>query len=103
MLGVRDSAAANAEHVLYAAPAGKTAIVKDLRMYSEAGCSRAVVFLNRSGPGSVSIVDQALGALAVHEEQGFLVLEPGDELRVYSEGGTFVTWASGAELAGVAP
>lgn len=102
-LGIRSSAAANSEHTVYTVPSGKTAIVKDIRMYSEAGCTRAVVFVNRSGPGSVSLVDQALGATSIHSEQGFIVLEPADELRVYSEGGTFVTWVSGAELAGVAP
>lgn len=56
-----------------------------------------------SGPTTVNL---RVGPMADGEEldlQGFVVLEPGDSLYVFSSGGTFAYWVSGAELEGVAP
>lgn len=87
---------------IYTCPAGVTALIKDLRLSSPVGnVSRGVVFV-RSGPIQVSLYDGALGT-GLAELQGFVVLEPGDELGCVSIGNVMGVWASGAELAGVAP
>jgi hypothetical protein len=56
-----------------------------------------------SGVVWVSVHDGPVGALNPKQVQGFMVLEPGQQLRLYSEGGTFDCIVSGAELEGVAP
>lgn len=63
----------------------------------------AAVFVERSGGARVSISTGALAADASRAVTGFVVLEPGDTIGIYSEGGTFTVWISGAELDGVAP
>lgn len=88
--------------VVYTCPAGKTAIVKDVRLYAGSSVGRAV-FLARHSGTDVSIIDEPMTASSVTQKQGFIVLEPGDQLAVYSSTNTFAFWASGAELAGVAP
>lgn len=87
---------------VYTCPAGKTTIVKDIRIYAGVANSRAVVLV-RGGGHAPSIVDQALTAVSVVSKDCWVILEPGDEIVVYSQSGTFVFWISGAELAGVAP
>jgi len=102
-LGTGTSSPANALHTLYTCPAGRTAILKDFRLYSDGGCSRGVLLCEPSGAAGVSLYDDAIGATSVIVGSGFVVLEPGDELQVYSEGGTFLALLSGSELDGVAP
>lgn len=102
-LAVGSSAPANAEHVIYTCPSGRTAILKDLRLYSGAGATKVAVFIETSGAARVSIVVSALAADSTDQRQGFIVLEPGSKVGLYSEGGTFVAWLSGSELDGVAP
>lgn len=87
---------------VYTCPAGKTAIVKDIRLYAGASVSRAVVALG-SGVRLPSVLDEAITGPGVAQKQGFMVLEPGDTIRVYSQGNTFEFWISGSELQGVAP
>ena len=87
---------------VYTCPTGKTAIVKDVRLYAGASVGRAVVLVQQ-GSTDVSIIDEALAATGISQRQGFIVLEPGDTIRVYSSTNTFNYWVSGAELAGVAP
>lgn len=65
--------------------------------------TRAAVQASGSGLGFMSLTDGPMSALQTKNVQGFIVLEPGDQLRLYSEGGTFSCIVSGAELAGVAP
>jgi hypothetical protein len=62
-----------------------------------------VLLAKPSGAAGISLYDAAIGSHAVIVGQGFVVLEPGDQLRVYSEGGTFLALLSGSELDGVAP
>lgn len=102
-LAAASSSPANAEHTIYTCPSGKTALVKDLSLYSGAGCSVAAIFVERSGPVRVSVTTGSLGADATRRLSTFVVLEPGDTIGVYSESGTFTVWVSGAELDGVAP
>lgn len=87
---------------VYTCPAGKTALLKDVRVYANGAVGRAVILV-QSGSTDVSIVDEALSATQVVSRQGFIVLEPGDTIRVYSSTSTFNFWCSGAELEGVAP
>lgn len=89
--------------MLYECPAGRTAILKDYRLYSDAGNTRSVLLMKPSGAAGISLYDNAIGATTVVVGSGFVVLEPGDQLRVYSEGGTFLALLSGSELDGVAP
>lgn len=87
---------------VYTCPAGKTTLVKDVRLYAGTSVGRAVLLARHSGV-DVSIVDEAMSAVSVVQKQGFIVLEPGDQLCVYSSTNTFTFWVSGAELAGTAP
>lgn len=82
--------------------AGITVLLKDVRVYSAGGCARAVLAVKRSGL-VVSVIDKPLPATGTDSREGFMVLEPGDEVAVYSQSGTFDFWCSGSELAGVAP
>lgn len=98
-----DSAPAATAHVIYTCPTGKTAIVKDLRLDTGSSSpTRAAVQFSR-GSDWISVIDGPRGALATPSVEGFIVLEPGDQIRLYSEGGTFAVIVSGAELQGIAP
>lgn len=102
-LGVRTSAAANAIHVVYTAPAGKTGIVKHIAAsYVSGNVTRAVIFLS-SGGVTVTLFEGSLDPTSQLLLDCWCVLAPGDSLSVYSEGGVIAIWASGAELIGVSP
>lgn len=89
--------------IVYTCPAGKTALIKDVRISALNGAvTRASVFAD-SGPRRVAIIDEALANLGVLSRQGFMVLEPGDTLGCFATGSDFHIWASGAELEGLAP
>ena len=97
------AAAGGGEHIAYTCPPGRTAIVKDVRVASPAGAnSRAVVFL-LSGPARPAIYDQPLGLNQTAVVSGFIVLEPGDQLRLFPFDFELQYWISGAELEGLAP
>lgn len=81
---------------------GTTLLLKDSRIYSAGGCARAVLAVKRGGL-TVSVIDGAMSATQTRTQEGFIVLEPGDEIAVYSQTGTFDFWCSGAELSGVSP
>ena len=77
--------------------------MKDVRIDpGSSSPTRAAVQIG-SGARQISIHDGPLSALQYKSLQGFIVLEPGDTVRLYSEGGTFDAWVSGAELDGLAP
>jgi len=91
------------EHVAYECPTGVTAIFKDLRLSCPGSPTpRAVVFVS-SGPADVVLVDQAMGTGDVLGRDYWIVLEPGQEIRVYSVDEPFTYWMSGTELQGLAP
>lgn len=87
---------------LYTCPAGITALLKDLRVDSPVGGTTRVIVWLESGGAQVALVDEPLGDTEVIAVQGFMVLEPGDQLRALATGASARVWASGAELVGVA-
>ncbi len=94
--------AAGGDALAYSAPSGETVIVKDIRLYaSGAAVSRAILYI-ASGALNISIVDRALASGEVFHELPWVVLLPGDDLRVASAGATTAYWISGAELEGLA-
>lgn len=104
LLARGQSGAANALVTVYTCPAGKTALVKDVRMLSAGDPVTNAIVRITSGPALMHLID---GPLVVGDPvavQGFVVLEPGDRIQVVCTGAnsTFF-WISGAELDGVAP
>lgn len=88
---------------IYTCPAGKTAIVKDVRVQAlGAGNTRAIVSVN-SGPTANYLLDQALGQGQAQVIGLFIVLQPGDFMQVYTTGFNCNYRVSGSELEGVAP
>lgn len=101
-LAIGDSTAGAAIDI-YTCPAGKTAIVKDVRVWAENGaCPRVAVYVD-SGADRAAFFDAAVGNLAVGVAQGFIVLEPGDQVGIFSQTVAVAYHVSGAELDGVAP
>lgn len=101
-LAVADSAPATQEKVIYTAPAGETVILKDFHVSLASGnATRAVLFVN-SGPRRVSLMDRAVGALDQVDRATWLVMNGGDTVGVFSQGGVVNVWLSGTELEGVA-
>lgn len=101
-LAIGDSAPANAEKTIYTAPAGETVIVKDVRTAQVSGAPTRVVVFVQSGTDRGSLIDEAAPGPTARLVGGFVVLMPGDQLRVFSQGGVFSAWVSGAELEGLA-
>lgn len=93
----------NVEHVVYTCPPGRTAICKDVRIESNGAVGQAYLLLVRSGPIRVSLIGEALTAGQIRAMQPWVVLEPGDQLRVFANTASFSFWISGTELEGVAP
>lgn len=90
------------ETTLYTCPAGRTALLKDVRVsVAASGNTRTVLWL-QSGAVRVSLVDKPMSEFETVERVGFMVLEPGDQLRVFASGAQARVWASGAELVGLA-
>jgi hypothetical protein len=90
---------------MYTAPAGRTAIVKDLRICNVTGAGTSTILAVHSGAHFCNLFIGTLGASSVAVlSPAFIVLEPGDELLVNAQAANSVTWyVSGAELDGVAP
>lgn len=99
------SGAANTLTVIYTAPAGRTAIVKDWRITGVASGGTVCIFGVQSGPGPVYLAHKAnLAFEETLQDQGFVVLEPGHQLAIFSSVAAGLRyWVSGAELDGVAP
>ena len=99
------SGAANAEPVIYTTPAGRTTIVKDLRVVNAVSSSVTVVLIaQRPDPPGVYLLSQVLAtAGAVAGVPLWTVLGPGDMLRIRCTQASGVAfWVSGTELEGVA-
>lgn len=101
-LAVGNSAPAGAGKTVYTAPAGETVIVKDIRVQAGSGASVFCALLLVSGPTAVALYSDTLAADAAAGVSTWAVLQPGDKVNVFSAGGTFTFWVSGAELEGVA-
>lgn len=103
-LAVGTSGAGGVSTTIYTAPAGKTVIVKDIRLNGRADPSSSYIVFAGSGPLISYLGAGTLNINATVSLQGFVVLEPGDRLGMnsgISNGIGF--WISGAELDGVAP
>lgn len=102
-LGEGNSSPLSSIKTLYTCPAGRTAILKDVRVYVDTPAATRVAVILVSGPTSVTILDQAVAAQGNVSREGFMVLEPGDRIQVYSTGSVAYVWLSGAVLDGVEP
>lgn len=72
-------------------------------MATSAGTPTSGILMVTSGGVDVPVIKRAWGANDVEERQGFIVLEPGDRIRVFAATGELKLWGSGSELDGVAP
>lgn len=100
-----DTSNVGSQKTIYTCPSGKTAILKDVRVYADGGAAtRVILYLIRSGGAPYSaLMDQDVGNQDTVAWQGFIVLEPGDHITFQSTGNAARAWLSGAELDGVAP
>lgn len=86
--------------MVYTAVAEETVLLKDVRLSWESGAvTRAVVGL-QSGALNVQLIDQPIGNNGTVGMTPWVVLAAGESLGVFSQGGTFTYWFSGAELEG---
>jgi hypothetical protein len=104
-LAVGVSGAANATVVMYQCPAGRTAIVKDIRLTNGGTAGNRTIVAMHSGPTFVNAIDLSMSAnQAAAPAAGFIVLEPGDQLVINTGVANSVSYyVSGTELDGVAP
>lgn len=104
-LAAGKTGAATVTVTLYKCPAGKTAIVKDIRVANVTAGNVSVILAVLSGPTFCNLNVGPLAANAVLILDGsFIVLEPGDELVLNPSVANALTYyVSGTELEGVAP
>lgn len=102
-LVAQSTAPAGAVHTAYTVPAGRTVLLKDIRVSWLSGTVGRATVIARSGPVNVVLIDAPVPPTDPIGAEVWVVLEPGDELAVYSEGGTCWAYLSGSELEGVAP
>jgi hypothetical protein len=85
---------------VYTCPAGLVTILKSVAW--SVGPTPNQVYIGIGGPAGIGLnffhvvigdTDPTLGL-----EQCWIVLEPGDEVTVFCDAGTLVTWGSGAQL-----
>lgn len=89
---------------IYTCPPGRTAIIKYLVLAYLSGTSSTVFAQVASGGQEWNIGAFAGAFPTVVREHVWIVLEPGDQLRVWQTLANSSSWYfSGAELAGVAP
>lgn len=88
---------------LFTVPAGKTFIVKDIRAANTSGANTNFIITATSGTNFCWLLQ---GVAAVNQTYSvtptFLVLEPGDQLLLFTSAQPMQFWISGAELLGVA-
>ena len=103
-LFVGASGVAGVSTTLYTVPAGKTTILKDVRLNGRADPSSTFIFFSGSGPFLTYLATGTLNINATLSLQGFIVLGPGDRLGVNASIGSGIgLHLSGSELDGVAP
>ena len=104
-LAVGQTGAANSTVTAYVCPAGKTAILKDIRLSNTVAAANQTILAVHSGPRFADLFKSAVPSLGIQVLADlFVVLEPGDELVVNSAQVNGIIWyVSGAELDGVAP
>jgi hypothetical protein len=103
-LGTGVTTTPNVLHLAYTCPAGRTAIVKDIRCAKNVGGLSTIAIGVRSGPSTIWIINQADVAGSSVFGQPWVVLEPGDDLVAFSNvANAWAYYISGTELEGVAP
>ena len=94
---------ANAPITVFTCPAGRTVILKDVRLWVSGASSVSTVLAAGSPDGLVLLVNEVISPAAVRSLQPWIVLEPGHTLQMSQNVANSVRyWLSGAELAGVA-
>jgi len=90
--------------VAYTCPAGKTAIVKDIRLSTVGGSAVSTIVAVTSGPRFCNLLIESLPSGSARSMQPYLVLEPGDQVVINAnQANGIIWWLSGSELDGVAP
>jgi hypothetical protein len=86
--------------LVFTCPAGSAAILKSVYGYMSATPGQTIVqvYTAASTAAVYLILDAAAPAVALLRWDGWMVLEPGDYVSIYSSGGTVQTWGSGALL-----
>jgi hypothetical protein len=88
---------------VYTCPSGRTAILKDVRVWNNSAASVAYVVATGSGAGLCLLQNATLAAGACFGAGVWTVLEPGHTLQLSaSVSGVLSYWLSGTELVGVA-
>jgi hypothetical protein len=85
---------------VFTCPGGSAAILKSIYGYYQITTGQTFVKVVQSGGvGAVFLVmDAAATAITLMKWEGWIVLEPGDQVQVVNSGGTVQTWGSGALL-----
>nr|CRY93621.1 hypothetical protein [uncultured prokaryote] len=103
-LAFGQTGSAGVTSTLYTCPAGKTAIVKDLRLSQSGASSVSTILATSSGAKFCNLLIDTIPVNGTRVFQGFIVLEPGDSIVINaSTAGGVIYHVSGSELAGVAP
>jgi hypothetical protein len=98
-----DTAPAGSGVTAYTCPAGETTILKDIRASNQSGSPSRLIISAVSGAARTAIVDEAATPLpATIGRSPWVVLQPGDQIELFSLGGVVAVWLSGAELEGLA-
>jgi len=85
-------------------PAGETWILKSLLVNNQSGvASTVIVLVNRPTPAvPVRLYSESVAQGATRTWEGWLVLQPGDEVKVNASAVSVFVWASGTRLIGLA-
>lgn len=92
----------NAFVTVFTCPAGRTAIVKDLRSANTGPAQTLIIWAASSGPSQTRLISQTVDVGSPAFAQVYVVLEPGDELRLIGTAGSVTYHVSGSLLDGVA-
>lgn len=88
--------------IVYECPSGRTAILKDLQVTNAGSGARFVApYVRRNGQNAWLAYTTLAAGASLSLAGRFTVLEPGDQLRMYADGGGLTLIASGAVLVGV--
>lgn len=91
---------AGTQSIVYTSPAGIVTLLKDGRFYNP-GPNPAELYVTLyrvAGDIGVNVAIESMGVAAVFDLAPWIVLEPSDELRLFSTGNQIVYWLSGALL-----
>lgn len=95
--------AAGANAFIVTCPAGKTIIIKDIRLWNTTGTATNHIVSVNSGPASTWIRYSTVAGNDTPAMSPWIVLEPGDTLSMYTQHSAMAYHVSGTELDGVAP